>query len=382
MQILIRLAAMAACASVFSGALSVTAAKQDNGPVTIPTKVVGNQWMIRATVDGHEGWFLLAPESKNSILLPLTGQSGPDGRIHRAPVSIGPVNGDNISFKILSSPNLKPLGVNGVLGADALAGFNLAIDIEEAQVSTWQEQPSLYSERGWVLLLPMIGSSTQHATTLSVDDVDKLPSGIPCSVGLAHGLAVLQASDPITRISAQALASTDTLTVSEGSSGSVVVDNLTVGEVGPYWTVTSGSTAALPGASLKQIAAIPISSLPVRRIVLDGHTGTIVTEELGPTGIDSVQLSRLLGIPLDIEQGSLYLRHEGALYGSDLASYDRATVVDIAGILPVDIVSALNGPSAAKLQILKRLAAARIAGYKLDIQLGGKDFATMVKPAK
>ncbi len=311
MRFLSRAAALMGC--VFA---VISVANADNGPVPIPTKVVGNQWMIKASVGGNEGWYLISTASKTSILLPRKGQSGPDGRRQRSGVSIGPINGDDVSFRILNSPQLKPLGIDGVLGADALASFNLAIDIENAQVSTWVEQPSLYSERGWILLLPLIGSSTQHATTLSVDDVDKVPFGIPSKVGLASGLAVAQTSEPLARIGTQALASTDVLTVVDGAAGSSAVDNVYVGEVGPLWLIVSNSTTALPYASGKQIASIPITSFPVRRMVLDGHTGTIITEQLGSTGVDSLLLSRLLGIPVEVQNATLYLRAEGALYGS------------------------------------------------------------------
>jgi hypothetical protein len=378
MRFLIRAAALAACIFPLATVRSV-GVKQDNGPVAIPTKVVGNQWMIKATVGGREGWYLLSTSSKTSILLPRAGQSGPDGRRQREAVSIGPINGDEVSFRIVSSPTLKPLGVDGVLGSDALASFNLAVDIDEAQVSTWVEQPSLYSERGWILLLPMIASATQHATTLSVDDVDKVPSGIPCAIGQSHGLAVVDTADPVARISSQALAATDTLTVVPGSSGSVAVDGVAIGELGPFFMVASGTTSDLPNAANREVASIPITSLPVRRLVLDGRTGTIISEELGSNGVEAVQLSRLLGIPLDIEQSLLYLRHEGALYGKDLLSYDGAQVVDIAGIPGGDIVSAIQGTSAERLAMLKRLATARLEGYKLDIHMGEKDYATTVK---
>jgi hypothetical protein len=145
-------------------------------PTPIPTKVTHSQWMIKASVAGKEGWYVLSTASKTSSRLPRPGESGPDGRQQSADVAIGGVDGGSVKFRIVTSTALKALGVDGVLGADALAYFTLALDIEDAQAAIWSDTPSLLGQRGWILLLPALGNSTQHATTLSIDDVDKMPS--------------------------------------------------------------------------------------------------------------------------------------------------------------------------------------------------------------
>jgi hypothetical protein len=120
--------------------------------------------------------------------------------------------------------------------------------------------------------------------------------------------------------------------------------------------------------------------LPVRRVVLDGQTGTIITETLGDSAANSVQLSRLLGIPLELNDPSIFIRETSALYGGDLASYYGATVTALAGISADQIVAAIQGPTAGKLDMVKRLAQARAAGYTLDLFQNGKPIHTTVKP--
>lgn len=346
-------------------------------PNPIPTKVVHSQWMIRASVAGHEGWYLLSTASKTSSRLPRAGESGPDGRTQAADVAIGGVEGGSVKFRIITSATLKAQGVDGVLGADALAFFTLALDVEEAQAGIWTDTPSLLGQRGWVLLLPVIGPATQHAVTLSVDDVDKMPYGIKGSLGDTKGLGVIQLSEVAAKVGDTALATTSSASVAPDT---VAIDGLTVGEVGPFWMLATTTGPALPYAAGNEIASIPLTSLPVRRVVLDGQTGTIVTETLGESAVDSVQLSRLLGIPLELNDPTIYIRKTGGLYGNALSSYSGAVVTAISGIGADEILAAIQGPAAGKLDLLKRLTKARTTGYTLDLFQDGKPIHTTVKP--
>ena len=353
---------------------------QTLAPNPIPTKVVHSQWMVRASVGGKEGWYLLSTASKTSLRLPQAGESGAEGRQQPAEVAMGGVDGGSVSFRVVTSPALKALGVDGALGADALQYFTLAFDVEEAQVALWSDQPSLLGQRGWILLLPLIASATQHAITLSVDDVDKMPYGIKTGFGEAAGLGVVQLSEPDARATDTALAGAGALAVTDGPPSTVAVDGVTLADIGPFWMLATRGGSALPYSAGKEIASIPLTSLPVRRAVFDGHTGTIITELLGASGVDSIQLSRLLGIPLEILDSTVFIRRGGGLYGKDFAQYAGASVAAIAGIGADAIAAALQGASAAKLDMLKRLARARAAGYTLDFVLDGKAFHTTVKP--
>ncbi|MHB8635002.1 MAG: hypothetical protein ACYC96_00855 [Fimbriimonadaceae bacterium] len=349
-------------------------------PLPVPTKVVHNQWMIKASVGGKEGWYLLSTASKTSLRLPRPGESGPDGRLDSAGVEIGGADGGTVRFHVVASPPLKALGVDGVLGADALQGFILAFDIEEAQVAVWTNQPSLLGQRGWILLLPVIGDSTQHAITLSVDDVDKMPYGVKGSIGDTPGLGVVQLSELNAQVADGALTEGGAITVTPGSPDTVAVDGVTFGDMGPFWMLASRAGTGLPYASGNEIASMPLTSLPVRRAVFDGQTGTIVTEVLGDPGVNSVQLSRLLGIPLEFMDNGLYLRKGGALYGSAFVDYAGAAIAAIAGISADNIVTAIQGPTPEKLDMIKRLARARAAGYAIDFVLDSKSYHVTVKP--
>ena len=365
------------------GLLSAQASARDVqtlAPTPVPTKVVHNQWMIKASVDGKEGWYLLSTASKTSLRLPRAGESGADGRTQAAEVAIGGVDGGSVKFRVVTSAPLKALGVDGSLGADALQFFTLAIDVEEAQAAIWTDQPSLLGQRGWILLLPQIGSATQHAITLSVDDVDKMPYGIKGGVGEAKGLGVIELSEFDAKVADAALVQAGAVTVMPGPPDTVAVDGVMVADMGPFWMLASRAVTGLPYAFGNQIASIPLTSLPVRRVVLDGHTGTIVTELLGDSGVNSLQLSRMLGIPIEINDPSIFIRKGGGLYGSDVAGYAGASVAAIAGIGADQIIAALQGPTAGKLEMLKRLARARAAGYTLDFVQDGKSFHTTVKP--
>ncbi|HLK16707.1 MAG TPA: hypothetical protein VKT78_18010 [Fimbriimonadaceae bacterium] len=351
---------------------------QTLAPNPVPTKVVHNQWMIKATVGGQEGWYLLTTASKTSIRLPRAGESGADGRLQSADVSIGGVSGPTVKFRVAGSPPLKALGVDGALGADALAGFTLAFDVEEAQVATWTDQPSLLGQRGWILLLPVLGSATQHAITLSIDDVDKMPYGVKGSIGDNKGLGVVQLSEIDAKAAAPALSGADVLTVTPPDT--VAIDNVMLADMGPFWLMANRTATPLPYASGKEIASIPLTSLPVRRLILDGHTGTMVTELLGESGVNSLLLSRMMGIPVEIDEGTIYLRKAGALYGGDLNPYAGGLVTAIAGISADNILFAMQGPAAGKLDMLKRLARARTGGYALDFVKDDKPYHTTVRP--
>jgi hypothetical protein len=373
---------IALLAAIFSSAWASAADTQTLAPTPIPTKVVHNQWIIKASVEKKEGWYLLSTASKTSIRLPRAGESGADGRQQPADIAIGGIDGGSVRFRVTASAPLKALGVDGVLGIDALQGFTLAFDIEEAQVAVWTDQPSLLGQRGWILLLPVIGSSTQHAITMSIDDVDKVPYGVKGTVGDTKGLGVVQLSEIDAKLSETALAEGGALTVTPGPPDTVAVDNLMVGEMGPFWMLATRATAPLPYATGKEIASIPLTSLPARRIVLDGHTGTMVTELLGDPGVNSLLLSRLLGIPLEMQDASMYLRKGGALYGSDLNIYAGAQIAAIAGISVDAIAAAFQGTTAEKLDMLKRLARARAAGYAIDFVKDDRPYHTTIKPAQ
>ena len=361
---------------------ALASAREDQtlAPTPVPTKLVHNQWVIKASVAGKEGWYLLTTASKTSLRLPQAGESGADGRQQAGDVAIGGVAGGSVKFRVVTSAPLKALGVDGALGVDALQYFTLAIDVEEAQVAIWTDQPSLLGQRGWILLLPVIGSSTQHAITLSIDDVDKVPYGIMGSLGDVKGLGIIQLSEIDAKLSDAALTEAGSLTVAPGPPDTVAVEGVSIADLGPFWMLGSRAGTALPYSAGKQIASIPLTSLPVRRVVLDGHTGTIVTETLGDWGVQSLQLSRLLGIPIEVNDPSIYIRKGGALYGSDVAGYAGALIAAIGGISADDIVAALRGPTAGKLEMIKRLAKARATGYTLDFVLEGKPFHTTVKP--
>lgn len=348
---------------------------QTLAPNPVPTKLVHNQWVVKVSISGHDGWYLLATNSKTSYRLPRSGESGPDGRTTSATISIGDVDGGSVKFKVTSSPQLKALGVDGALGADALANFTLAIDVEQAQVGVWTDQPSLLGQRGWILLLPVISSATQHAVTLSVDDVDKLPYGVKSTYGDSKGLSVVQLAEPQASIVDGLVSSAPMVNATPELS---IVDGVSVAEVGPFWLL-AGHANSTPKSG--EAASIPVTSLPVRRVVFDGHTGTMITEQLGATGVTSLLLSRLMGIPVEVLDGTLFMRQGGALYGSDVTKYAGATVSAIAGIGADEIVAALGDSSTARLDMLRRLVHARQTGYTLDFVQGGKAFHTTIKPA-
>lgn len=370
-----RLSLRSALVAALLGAVGGAAA-QTLPPDPVPTKVIHNQWLIKASVGGRDGWYLLATNSPTSVRLPRSGESGPDGRVVSSDVAIGSNDGGSVKFKVTASPAVKAAGADGALGADALANFTLAIDVEEAQVAVWSDQPSLLGQRGWILLLPLIGNATQHAVTLSIDDVDKMPFGIKCNFGDTKGLAVVQLNELEGTVSDAVTAAGTTLSVTPDT---LAIDNVSVGEVGPFWLLAAKAAGKLPYDAAGEVASIPLTSLPVRRIIFDGHTGTLVTEELGTDGENSLLLSRLLGVPLEIIGDTLNIRRGGALYGSDLNRFAGASVSAVAGVGADQIVAAFSDTAAARLDMLRKLVHARQQGYAIDFVQGDKPYHTTIK---
>jgi hypothetical protein len=342
-------------------------------PNTVPTKFVNGQWLIRASVNGDENWYVLSTEARTSVLV----GTGTSTRV--SDVKISEADAGNISFRQSALPELKAIGASGILGRDVLSHLNLAIDVEEAVVYVWVEQQTVFHEIGWLILAPTFSNDSQHAARLSIWDSDNAPYCVKGSVGGRAGLIEIGIGAPAD-VAETSIGPDNSLELLGQASSTDIVDGLMVDEIGPFWTIARPVTAKeLPGSASKQVASLPIERFPARRFVFDGPSGVIIAEELGVHARNALGLSHLLGMPIEIDDDLILGRAAGSLYGDAATKFAGATIVTIAGHTSAEIVEALNGTADARMAMLANLASARAGGIQVRYVRDGTPYETVLR---
>lgn len=348
-------------------------------PVFVPTKFVSGQWLVQATVGSNQNWFVLSTSAKTSLIVPNGGKSGPIGSTDTESVQIGSTTVPDVKFQTSTTPILKQLSASGILGRDVLSHLNIAVDIDQMKIGVWQDEPTVFGEIGWVLLAPGLSNDTQHVARLSVWDVDAVPYGVKGSVGSTPGTIIPSLGDSAGVLSS-VLDSRDSLPTIEDARIDAV-DGISIGEVGPFWTVARAVNADdLPYAKNGEIATLPIQNLPTRRVVFDGPTGLVLAEVLGPLATNTVCLSRLVGLPFEIIDGVMWGRRGGGLYANVPPSFEGANIISIGGFSGERILRALDASPITRMAIVDRLSGLKSRGLTIRYMTSdGKILETTLK---